>query len=154
MERTKEGGLGARSVDSCPCVRVLIIYSSECQQMEGTFGYLPKWLSWCRRDLPKVRSPHSIRLFAQLPRSYMEMTALSLFFFNLLPFWHLDGMQLLNVLLCFGVATGPVAYIDSENQRGGDSERMRRSIRLSRTVSGVIGLLMCLNLLLQIYHVL
>jgi membrane-associated protease RseP (regulator of RpoE activity) len=84
----------------------------------------------------------------------MEMTALSLFFFNLLPVWHLDGMQLLTILLNMGSATVTAAYVDPENQRGSSSERSRWATRTLKIVSGGIGLLMGVNLLLQIYHLL
>ncbi|KAH6904301.1 hypothetical protein BKA70DRAFT_1109670 [Coprinopsis sp. MPI-PUGE-AT-0042] len=87
-------------------------------------------------------------------QSYMEMTALSLFVFNLLPIWHLDGMQLLSTLLSLGIVAGSAAYADPESQRGGGGERARWSTRTSKAVSGSVGALMCLNLLLQIYHLL
>lgn len=86
-------------------------------------------------------------------QSYMEMTALSLFFLNLLPVWHLDGAQLLTTLLSSGGVKASSVPADPENQRAGGRESAR-SHPIAKMVTGTVGLLMLLNLLLQIYHLL
>ena len=77
----------------------------------------------------------------------MEMTALSLFFLNLLPIWHLDGMQLLTTLLSIGKIKVR-SVVDPENQREGSA----RASPIPKIVALTVASLMLLNLVLQLYH--
>ena len=77
----------------------------------------------------------------------MEMTALSLFFLNLLPIWHLDGMQLLTTLLSIGKVKVR-SVVDPENQSAGRA----RASPIPKIVALTVASLMLLNLVLQLYH--
>ena len=79
----------------------------------------------------------------------MEMTALSLFFFNLLPIWQLDGTQLLKCLL-HGRQALQTRTLDTENlqERRGTSWRER----IPKAVSTFIIVVAVAYLALQIYR--
>ncbi|TFK24087.1 hypothetical protein FA15DRAFT_704849 [Coprinopsis marcescibilis] len=101
--------------------------------------WLPRW------PFISLNFLNAIQIF----RSYMEMTALSLFFFNLLPIWHLDGTQLLKCLLHRRQAL-QTSTLDPETLREQHGTSWRGQIPIA--FSTFIAVIAVAYLALQIYR--